>query len=76
MWKSQITFEILNDVPIELKIISKLQLAGWISTTECRDFEDALHLYLTFEDELKDPRLETYVDQLDAEDYYARLRTA
>lgn len=59
VWKSQITFEILNDDPIELKIVSKLQLAGWISTTDCRDFEDALHLYLIFEDELKDPRLET-----------------
>lgn len=62
--------------PIELQIAYKLQLAEGIGTTDCRDFEDALHLYLTFEDDLKEPRLETYVDQLDAEDYYARLRTA
>ena len=39
-----------------------------------KDFEDALHLYLTFEDQFKRDQLETYVDRLGVEDYYAELR--
>lgn len=39
-----------------------------------KDFEDVLHLYLTFEVEFNFERLESYVEQLGVEDYYAELR--
>lgn len=42
--------------------------SGW------KGFEDALHLYLTFEEDFKLERLESYVEQLGVEDYYAELR--
>jgi len=59
---------------IELQIAYKLRLAERSGTTEGKDFEDALHLYLTFEDELKAERLESYVERLGVEDSYAELR--
>ncbi|MFB6178649.1 MAG: hypothetical protein ABEI77_02860 [Halorientalis sp.] len=59
---------------IELQIAYKLRLAQGIGSTEAKDFEDALHLYLTFEDQFKKERLEAYVEQLGVEDYYAELR--
>ena len=37
------------------------------------DFEDVLHLYLTFEERFNTERLETYVNELGVEDYYAEL---
>lgn len=42
-------------------------------TTNGKDFEDALHLYLTFEDPSKLEQLEAYVEQLGVEEYYAEL---
>lgn len=59
---------------IELQIAYKLQLAKRTGTTDGKDFEDALHLYLTFEGQFKGPQLESYVEQLGVEDYYDELR--
>jgi hypothetical protein len=59
---------------IELQIAYKLRLAEGAGTTNGKDFEDALHLYLTFEDQFKSEQLEAYVEQLGVEDYYAELR--
>lgn len=59
---------------IELQIAYKLRLAEGAGTTNGKDFEDALHLYLTFEDQFKSEQLEAYVEQLSVEDYYAELR--
>ncbi|GAB3691846.1 hypothetical protein GCM10028857_29730 [Salinarchaeum chitinilyticum] len=59
---------------IELQIAYKLQLAQAAGSTAGKDFEDALHLYLTFEDQLNTDRLETYVEDLAVEDYYDQLR--
>lgn len=39
-----------------------------------KDFEDALHLYLTFEEDFKREQLERYVTELGVEDYYAELQ--
>jgi hypothetical protein len=59
---------------IELQIAYKLRLVDGAGTTNGKDFEDALHLYLTFEDQFKSEQLEAYVEQLGVEDYYAELR--
>jgi hypothetical protein len=59
---------------IELQIAYKLRLAQGAGSTDGKDFEDALHLYLTFEDQFKRHQLETYIDRLGVEDYYAELR--
>jgi hypothetical protein len=59
---------------IELQIAYKLRLAKGAGTTDGKDFEDALHLYLTFEDQFKSEQLQAYVEQLGVEDYYAELR--
>jgi len=59
---------------IELQIIYKLRLAKGAETTDGKDFEDALHLYLTFEDQFKPEQLEVYVEQLGVEDYYVELK--
>lgn len=59
---------------VELQIAYKLHLAQSAQSTAGKDFEDALHLYLTFEDQLNTGRLETYVQELAVEDYYDRLR--
>lgn len=61
--------------PIELQIAYKLWLTQQMDTTQGKDFEDALHLYLTFTDDLTEDRLETYVNDLDVEEYYRELRT-
>lgn len=60
--------------PIELQIAYKLRLAQRAGSMDGRDFEDALHLHLTFEGDFKDETLETYVSRLEVEDYYAELR--
>lgn len=60
--------------PIELQIAYKLRLAQGTGSLTGKDFEDALHLYLTFEERLKTEKLEGYVTELGVEDYYAELR--
>ncbi len=60
--------------PIELQIAYKLRLAQRAGSTTGTDFEDALHLYLTFEEQLKEVTLEDYIVELGVEDYYAELK--
>lgn len=54
--------------PIELQIAYKLFL------TAEKDFEDALHLYQVFEEQLDEDRLRTYVTELEVTDAYDELR--
>lgn len=56
--------------PIELQIAYKLFL------TAEKDFEDALHLYQVFEEQLDEDRLQTYVTELEVTDAYDELRRA
>lgn len=56
--------------PLELQIAYKLYLAAQ------KDFEDAVHLYTLFEESLSTPRLEHWVEKLDVEDVYDRLKHA
>jgi hypothetical protein len=60
----------ITSVEIERKIVHSVP----ISPMDGKDFEDVLHLYLTFEVEFNFERLESYVEQLGVEDYYAELR--
>lgn len=60
--------------PLELQIAYKLRLAQHAGSLTGKDFEDALHLYLTFEERLKTEKLEEYVTKLGVNDYYAELR--
>ena len=60
--------------PIELQIAYKLRLAQAANSLSGKDFEDALHLYLTFEERFNRERLQDYVETLGVEDYYAELR--
>lgn len=62
--------------PLELQIAYKLRLAQHAGSASGKDFEDALHLYETFEESLKGEQLEAYVTDLEAEDYYDRLKRA
>ncbi|MFB6353430.1 MAG: hypothetical protein ABEJ92_05035 [Halobacteriales archaeon] len=62
--------------PIELQIAYKLRLAQQTDSTTGKDFEDALHLYLTFEEQFKPEALERYVAELGVESYYDTLRGA
>ncbi|WP_241659193.1 hypothetical protein [Halorubrum salsamenti] len=59
--------------PLELQIAYKLRLAQAADSLSGKDFEDALHLYLTFEERFNMEQLETYVNELGVEDYYAEL---
>lgn len=59
---------------IELQIAYKLRLAKGAGTTTGKDFEDALHLYLTFKDQFNNQQLESYIEQLGVTTYYAELR--
>ena len=61
--------------PLELQIAYKLRLAQAADSLSGKDFEDALHLYLTFEERFKTEQLETYVNELGVEDYYAELKS-
>ena len=56
--------------PIELQIAYKLFL------TAEKDFEDALHLYQVFGEQLDEDRLQTYVTELEVTDAYDELRRA
>ena len=60
--------------PLELQIAYKLRLAQAADSLSGKDFEDALHLYLTFEERFNTEQLETYVNELGVEDYYAELK--
>ncbi len=59
--------------PLELQIAYKLRLAHAADSLSGKDFEDALHLYLTFEGQFNTERLEMYVNELGVQDYYAEL---
>ena len=59
--------------PLELQIAYKLRLAQAADSLSGKDFEDALHLYLTFEERFNTEQLETYVNKLGVENYYAEL---
>lgn len=50
--------------PIELQIAYKLRHAQAAGTTTGKDFEDALHLYLTFEEQFNTEKLVQYVGEL------------
>lgn len=75
--RTAITAEIgeheLSISSIELRIAYKLRLAKDAESIDGKDFEDALHLYLTFRDRFNADRLEQYVERFDVEDYYAEL---
>ena len=60
--------------PLELQIAYKLRLAQAADSLSGKDFEDALHLYLTFEERFNTEQLETYVNELEVEDYYVELK--
>lgn len=59
---------------LELQIAYKLRLAQAADSLSGKDFEDALHLYLTFEERFNTEQLETYVTELGVEDYYDELK--
>ncbi|NHX36750.1 MULTISPECIES: hypothetical protein [Halolamina] len=56
--------------PLELQIAYKLHLGAQ------KDLEDAVHLYTLFEQSLSVSRLETWVDRLEVDTEYARLKRA
>lgn len=60
--------------PIELQIAYKLRLASRAGSLDGKDFEDALHLYHTFNEQLKEDTLETYIEDFGVEAYYDELR--
>lgn len=64
----------INISPIELQIAYKLRLAKQMESMTGKDFEDALHLYLTFEERFNRKKLESYIDELGVTDYYHELR--
>jgi len=55
--------------PLELQIAYKLYLGTRT------DFEDAAHLYVLFRESLSEPALERWVEDLDVEGAYERLRS-
>jgi hypothetical protein len=59
--------------PLELQLAYKLRLAQRAGSRNGKDFEDALHLYITFEGQFNREALERYVEELGVEDYYAEL---
>lgn len=58
----------------EVVIAYKLRLAQAADSLSGKDFEDALHLYLTFEERFNTEQLEAYLKELGVEDYCAELR--
>ena len=59
--------------PLELQIAYEFRLARTADSPSGKDFEDALHLYLTFEERFDTEQLEAYVNQLGVEEYYGNL---
>ncbi|WP_458209433.1 hypothetical protein [Haladaptatus sp. NG-SE-30] len=66
----------LHVSPIELQIAYKLHLAQGADSVTGKDFEDALHLYVTFEERLNMEELEHLVKELGVQRYYDELRNA
>lgn len=66
----------INVSAIELQIAYKLRLAQHAGSTRGKDFEDALHLFETFEESLNTEALDTYVRDLGVREYYDQLRRA
>lgn len=66
--------EQVESSPIELQIAYKLRLAQRAESLSGKDFEDALHLYLTFDGQFNREQLERYVTDLGVEDYYDELQ--
>lgn len=56
--------------PLELQVAYKLYL------DTPKDFEDAVHLFSMFEENLSAPELQRWVTKLDVEDQYDRLERA
>jgi hypothetical protein len=67
--------ETLQISPIELQIAYKLRLAERAGTTSGKDFEDALHLFVTFAEELNTAELERYVEEWGLTEYYHELES-
>lgn len=65
--------ETVNVSPIERQIAYKLHLAQAADSLTGKDFEDALHLYATFTEQLNTEELERYVEELGVERYYGEL---
>lgn len=70
---AEIDGETLSISPIERQIAYKLHLAQGADSLSGKDFEDALHLYSTFEEQLNREELEVYVKELGVEQYYGEL---
>ncbi len=64
----------INVSPIELQIAYKLRLAQAAGSLRGKDFEDALHLYVTFEERFNREQLEAYVNDLGVTESYAELK--
>jgi hypothetical protein len=62
--------------PIEEQIAYKLRLAQDQGVTTGKDFEDALHLYVTFDGQFNRSKLEDLVEDLGVTEYYDELRDA
>lgn len=62
--------------PLELQIAYKLWLAQQSGSLTGKDFEDALHLYLTFEGQFNTQALEEYVSKLNVGESYDELKNA
>jgi hypothetical protein len=60
--------------PLELQIAYKLRLAQASESLTGKALEDALHLYLTFEEQFNTEQLERYVAELGVAEYYAELK--
>lgn len=54
----------------------ELQIAYKLHLDTQKDFEDAVHLYILFEESLSSEELETWVRKLDVGDQYDRLKRA
>ena len=65
--------ETVNISPIERQIAYKLHLAQGADSLTGKDFEDALHLYATFTEQLNTEELERYIEELGVERYYDEL---
>jgi predicted nucleotidyltransferase len=65
--------ETVNISPIERQIAYKLHLAQSADSLTGKDFEDALHLYTTFTEQLNTEELQRHVEEHGVERYYDEL---